>query len=129
MTIRRRRAAPAERGAATLLVTACLGVIVLVGCALAVVAAMIAAHRSAQAAADLAALAGAVAARDGRDPCAAADLVAADNGARLVRCSSTGPEITVEVEVPGPHWLGQRHDLAAAARAGPGTGPPGTPPG
>ena len=116
----------AERGAATVLVTACLGVLLLVGCALAVVAAMVAAHRSAQAAADLAALAGATAARDGGDPCATATSVAADNGARLTRCSTAGSEITVEVEVRGPRWLGQTHDLAAAARAGPADVPVGS---
>lgn len=109
-----------ERGAATVLVVACLGLLLLVGCALAVVAAMVTAHRSAQAAADLAALAGAGAVQDARDPCAAAAAVAADNGARLVRCSVAGDDVTVEVEVTGPRWLGQPHDLAARARAGPG---------
>jgi secretion/DNA translocation related TadE-like protein len=102
------------------LVTACLGVLLLVGCALAVVAAMVSAHRAAQAAADLAALAGAMASRDGGDPCSAAGSVAADNGGRLVGCDVDGAEVTVLVEVPGPHWLGQTHDLTAAARAGPG---------
>ena len=108
-----------ERGAATVVVTACLGVIVLVGCALAVVAAMVAAHRAAQAAADLAALSGATAAQQGGDPCVVATSVAADNGARLTRCSIADRDVTVEVEVTGPRWLGQDHDLAAAARAGP----------
>ena len=108
-----------SRGAATVLVTACLGVLLLVGCALAVVAAMVTAHRTAQAAADLAALAGATAAQHGRDPCATATSVAADNGARVTQCSIVDRDVTVEVAVDGPHWLGQRHDLAAAARAGP----------
>lgn len=108
-----------ERGAATVLVTACLGVLLLTGCALAVVAAMVAAHRTAQAAADLAALAGAVAVRDGGDPCSAAGSVASDNGARLTACAVDGDEVTVAVEAPGPRWLGQSHDLAARARAGP----------
>lgn len=119
MRLGRRRFA-SQRGAATVLVTACFGVVLLVGCALAVVAAMITAHRSAQAAADLAALAGAAAARDGGDPCAAAGGIAADNGGRLVGCDVDGPEVTIRVEVPGPRWLGQPHDLTAAARAGPG---------
>jgi len=109
----------ADRGAVTVLVTACLGVVLLVGCALAVVAAMVSAHRSAQAAADLAALAGATAAQSGSDACAAAGSVAAANGARLTGCLSSGAEVTVEVEVLGPRWLGQHHDLSAAARAGP----------
>lgn len=111
-----------ERGAATVVVTACLGVLLLVGCALAVVAAMVTAHRAAQAAADLAALAGATSARDGGDPCSAAGAVAADNGGRLVGCDVDGAEVTVRVEVPGPRWLGQPYDLTAAARAGPGGG-------
>ena len=111
-----------ERAAATVLVTACLGLLLLVGCALAVVTAMVAAHRSAQAAADLAALAGASAAQDGADPCAAAGAVATANGARMARCALTGDEVTVEVVVPGPRWLGQPHDLSAAARAGPAGG-------
>lgn len=111
-----------ERAAATVLVTACLGLLLLVGCALAVVAAMVTAHRTAQAAADLAALAGATAARDGAHPCAAAASVATANGARLTRCAPKGEEVTVEVVVPGPRWLGQPHDLSAAARAGPADG-------
>jgi len=118
VTVRRHRPG-GESGAATVLVTACLGVLLLVGCALAVVGAMVTAHRAAQAAADLAALAGANAAQDGGDPCAAAASIAGDNGARLTQCSIANQDVTVEVEVPGPRWLGQRHDLAAAARAGP----------
>lgn len=108
-----------DEGAATLLVTACLGLLLLVGCALAVVAAMVTAHRSAQAAADLSALAGAAAVRDGGDPCGAAGGVAAANGARLTSCAVVGQEVNVEVEVTGPRWLGQQHDLLAQARAGP----------
>lgn len=114
-----RRVARGDDGAATLLVTACLGLLLLVGAALAVIAAMIAAHRSAQAAADLAALAGALAVRDGGEVCGAASDVAAANGARVTRCSVAGDDVTVRVEVAGPRWLGQRHDLAAEARAGP----------
>lgn len=112
-----------ERGAATILVTACLGVLLLVGCALAVVAAMVTAHRAAQAAADLAALAGATAAQRGDDPCSAAAAVAAANGARLAGCSAVAGDVTVRVTVPGPRWLGQPHDLAAEARAGPADAP------
>ena len=48
-----------QSGAATLLVMAMAGVLLLLGAALAVVTALVAAHRVAQAAADLAALAGA----------------------------------------------------------------------
>jgi hypothetical protein len=31
--------------------------------------------------------------------------------------------VRLQVTVAGPHWLGQRHDLSAQARAGPD--PPG----
>jgi secretion/DNA translocation related TadE-like protein len=121
--MRTRRPGPAtahERGAATVLAVAFLGVLLLVGSALAVVGAMVVAHRTAQSAADLAALAGAGAIAHGDDPCPAAARFAAGNGARLLTCSVTAREVTVEVVVPGPRWLGQPHDLAARARAGPG---------
>ncbi|KAA1420308.1 flp pilus-assembly TadE/G-like family protein [Nocardioides humilatus] len=108
-----------ERGAASLLVTACVGLLLLVGSALAVVGAMVAAHRSAQAAADLAALSGAAAMGSGGDACATAGAVAQDNRARLVGCEVDNRVVTVEVEVSGPRWLGQDHDFTAEARAGP----------
>lgn len=109
-----------QRGAVTLLAVACSGLLLLVGCGLAVVAAMVAGHRTAQAAADLAALAGATAARDGGDPCRAAARIAVANRARLTGCTVDGVEVTVDVEVTGPRWLGQTGDLRARARAGPG---------
>lgn len=108
-----------ERGGATVFAVACLAVTVLVGAALGVVAAMVGAHRTAQSAADLAALSGASELGRGRDPCAAAAAVAAANGAALTGCTVSDREVVVEVEVAGPHWLGQVTDLGAAARAGP----------
>lgn len=108
-----------ERGAATLLAVACLGVLVLVGAALGVVAAMVHAHREAQSAADLAALAAASALAQGRDGCSAARHIAAANRARLDGCQIEGREVIVEVTVTGPRWLRQTEDLRARARAGP----------
>lgn len=108
-----------EAGAATLLVLAMAGVLLLVGSALGEVQAMVVAHRKAQAAADLAALAGASAVAHGRAACAAADAVAWLNGSRLVSCQEAAGDVTVEVVVTGPHWLGQQGDLTAEARAGP----------
>jgi secretion/DNA translocation related TadE-like protein len=96
-----------------------MGVLLLVGAALAVVGAMVVAHRSAQSAADLAALAGAEAIAEGAEPCGPAATVAAANGAALDGCAVSGRELLVEVTVPGPRWLGQPHDLSARARAGP----------
>ncbi|MBM7517230.1 Rv3654c family TadE-like protein [Nocardioides nitrophenolicus] len=116
-----------QRGAATVLTVAMAGVLLLTGAAAGVVGALVVAHRRAQAAADLAALAsatslatgGATAASPG--PCAAAVDIARANGARLVSCWVDDLDVTVEVRVPGPRWLGQTHDLSATARAGPAT--------
>lgn len=110
-----------ERGSATVLTTAFLGVLLLVGAALGVVAAMVVAHRTAQSAADLAALAGARSLAEGRDACAAAVDLAAANGAEVTGCAVSGREVRVTVEVAGPRWLGQTGDLTAQARAGPAT--------
>ncbi len=108
-----------ERGAASLLVVGCLGLLLVLGSAVGVVAALVTAHREAQSAADLAALAGASAHQDGEDGCGAAASMASDNGASLVGCRTEGDDVVVVVEVAGPRWLGQTEDLRAEARAGP----------
>jgi secretion/DNA translocation related TadE-like protein len=109
-----------QRGAASLLVVALLAVLLLVGAALGVVAAMVWAHRVAQSAADLSALAAATGLRDGADACGAAERIAGANDASLTSCLVQGEEVVVEVTVAGPRWLGQDADLSARARAGPG---------
>ncbi len=111
-----------ESGAATVVAAACLAVLLLIGSALGVVAAMVRAHRSAQAAADLGALAAASALARGRDPCGSAAAIATANGAELLTCVIDGRDALVTVEVTGPRWLGQEGDLVAEARAGPGGG-------
>ena len=113
------RGRPAERGAATVLTIAFAGLLLLLGAALGVVQAMVVAHRTAQSAADLAALAGAEAELRGEAGCVVAAAVAEANGATLTGCE-VGRATTcwVEVLVPGPHWLGQSADLAASSRAG-----------
>ncbi len=58
-----------EAGGASLFAVACVAVLLLVGAALGVVAAMVHAHRQAQSAADLASLAAASAVADGGDGC------------------------------------------------------------
>jgi secretion/DNA translocation related TadE-like protein len=108
-----------QRGAATLLVVAMSGVLLLLGAALGVVVAMVAAHREAQAASDLAALAAASSAGRGADACAAAERVARANGAMMITCRLDGFDATVTVTVLGPRLLGQSADLSATARAGP----------
>lgn len=111
--------APDERGAATLLVVAVVGVLFFVLGALAVVGGIVVAHRQAQAAADLAALAGAAAIADGDDGCARAGALAAANDATLLSCAVAGQEITVRVGVSGPRAVGRGWDASAQARAGP----------
>lgn len=108
-----------ERGAATLLVVSVAGLLLWLGAALGVVAAMVAAHRTAQAAADLAAVSGATRLADGGDACGEAAAVATANGARLTSCAVDDRDVRVAVEVTGPRWLGQTGDLTAEARAGP----------
>ena len=110
-----------ERGSASLFAVSCLTVLLLLGAALGVVAAIVHAHRVAQSAADLAALAAAGSVGDGDgDPCAAGADVATANGAHLESCVVRGTEVLVRVTVTGPRWLGQTGDLSAEARAGPG---------
>jgi len=115
----RRAAARSDLGSVSLVVVACVGVLLLLGAALGVVGAMVRAHREAQSAADLAALAVASGLARGGDPCAAGAGIATANDAILVACTVVGREARVRVEVSGPHWLGQEADLAAEARAGP----------
>jgi secretion/DNA translocation related TadE-like protein len=118
--MRRERPPRDERGAASLFAIACLSVLLVIGAALGVVAAMVGAHRTAQSAADLAALAAASSVADGLDGCATAARIAAANGATVAGCAVSGLDVRVRVTVPGPEWLGQAGDLGAEARAGPG---------
>ena len=109
-----------QRGAITLLAVAMLGVLVLLAGALAVGEAMIVAHRRAQSAADLAALAAAAALQHARDPCEAAIVVAQANDAAVTGCVVDAYDVLVTATVRGPRWLGARGDLSAQAKAGPG---------
>ncbi len=92
------------------------GLLVFLGGALAGVTALVVDHRRAQAAADLAALAGAGAPTDA---CGAAARIAASNGALLIGCTQWGADLVVTVTVTSAAW--PRHDLrvSAQARAGP----------
>jgi len=85
---------------------------------LSAVSGLVTAQRMAQAAADLAALAGAIVRPDAG--CAEAARIAEANGAALTQCSVISREVRVEVTVPGPRWPGRRVQVSAEARAGPG---------
>jgi secretion/DNA translocation related TadE-like protein len=85
----------------------CVGVVVLV-----------LAHRRAQVAADLAALAGASALQGGADPCVAAERIAVRHAARLTSCVVDGSDVLVSTGVRLDARLGGA-ELPARARAGP----------
>ena len=108
-----------ERGGASVLAVALIGLLLLLGTALAAVTGLVVAHRQAQSAADLAALGAATALAAGQDGCARAAGVAASNGARLVGCAVQGRAVLVRVQVDGPWWRGSGGDPTAEARAGP----------
>ena len=106
-----------ERGAATILVVAMAGVLMFVMTGLAAAGGLVTAQRRAQAAADLAALAGA---SHLDDACAAAHEVAAANAAALDACRVEGRAVRVAVSVPGPRVPWRDVRVSAEARAGPG---------
>ncbi len=113
------RQSAGERGAATLLVVSAAGLLLFVGLALSGVTALVVAQRRAQAAADLAALAGATAAAQGRDACVAASDTARANDAVLVSCLDADGDVRVEVRVRASGPAGRTLDVVAEARAGP----------
>jgi secretion/DNA translocation related TadE-like protein len=113
------RAGHDERGSAAPFAVGAIGLLLFLGAALGVVGAVFVAHRTAQSAADLAALAGADALQASEDPCAAAAAISDRNGSTLETCEIAGEDITVTVRVEGPRWLGQPGDPVAKARAGP----------
>lgn len=75
-------------------------------------------HR-AESAADLAALAGAVSARDGGDPCAAAAAIARSNDGELLSCTADQRVVQVSVGVLTPMIWGATWRQVGVARAGP----------
>lgn len=107
-----------DRGSATVFVTLGLAVVLFAGVAVAAISGLVVAHRRAQSAADLAAIAGAGALGTTTDPCAAADLIAAANGAVLESCRLTPEDVTLVISVAGPELVGNLVRLRAEARAG-----------
>ena len=101
-----------ERGAASLFAVACLAVLLLLGAALGVVAAMVRAHRVAQSAADLGAWRGRGPGR-GRDR--ARRRPDRRGQRRRAACCALRPRRPVTVEVAGPRWLGQPATCCAGA--------------
>ncbi|GAA4875832.1 Rv3654c family TadE-like protein [Actinomycetospora straminea] len=116
------RRADADAGAATVLAAAAVGVLVLLlGLGLQLGAATLARHR-AEAAADLAALAGAREAVRGADvACARAGDVAQRNDARLLACSVEGWSVIVSTATRCGCLPSVSGDATGRARAGPVT--------
>lgn len=107
-----------EDGAGTVLAVAMLGILVTVTVATSGVVGVVAAHRQAQSAADLAALAAATALQDGVEACRRAEDIADRNGGSLRSCHVAGWEVRVTVVVARP-LPGRTMRLEARARAGP----------
>lgn len=107
-----------QRGAAIVLVLGMVGILTSLALIAGGAVALVVAHRKAQAAADLAALAGATDLQAGRDACAGAGRIAEANGALVASCTTDGVEVRVTVLMRTSPFLGRR-ELRALARAGP----------
>lgn len=117
----RRWGGAGERGAGTVWVVAFMAVIWVGGVAALTVGGVRAARHRGDAAADLAALAGAAHVADGRAAaCGRAREIAAASGARLQTCTVRGDvvEVRVVVRVKGPGEIGDLR-IVSRARAGP----------
>jgi secretion/DNA translocation related TadE-like protein len=121
--MRPRRGARDERGAAVVVGIALTGLLLVVASVCAGSVAIVVAHRRAQAAADLAALAGAGALQRGADPCVAARAIAVRDRAVLTDCLVDGVSVVVATVVVLPRALGGG-DVPARSRAGPVTALP-----
>jgi len=116
MTLRRR--SRDEGGVAVVVALGLLAVLALVAAVSVGTVAIVLAHRRAQTAADLAALAGASALQRGDDPCLAAARIARRHDAALGQCLVDGQTLGVTTTVALPSVLGGRL-VPARARAGP----------
>jgi secretion/DNA translocation related TadE-like protein len=113
-----------ERGAGTVLILGIIGAVVLLAVGIAALGATQNARGAAQAAADLGALAGATALRDGFDPCGTAGAAVARNGAEIASCEVLGGGVVRVVATraavgPGGKLAGGLGQARASARAGP----------
>ena len=78
---------------------AIMGVVVALGATAMVIAGYLVGHHRARAAADLAALTGAVAHARGEDPCDQAQRIGRQNGSTVIGCSRVGDDIDFVVTV------------------------------
>ena len=118
------RTVVSERGSASVLMTGMMGVVVALSSTALVIAGYATGYHRARAAADLSALSGAAAFRQGYDACAQVRQTARQNGARVERCDLVGDAIafvvTVRVSVAARTRIPQLpRTVAAEAHAGP----------
>lgn len=108
-----------DRGSATIWALIGAALVIVVTSAALLLASAAQARQRAAAAADLAALA--AAATPTGDPCAVAARSVTANGAHLVACSVTAPDVVVRAETPLPRALAAfgAGTIAVSARAGP----------
>lgn len=108
-----------QAGSATANAVMWIGLVTAMAVACVLASAVITTHRRSQAAADLAALAGAQAAQRGENGCSAAAANARRNRAEVRRCAIVESDVVVTVAVLPPEIFGGALDVPARARAGP----------
>lgn len=108
-----------ERGVATVWAVALIALLGLLTYLTVGMAGVTGARHRAETAADLSALAGAVAARDGQDACEVAAAIARANRGDLVACSVSDQVVLVSVSVSTPRIWGATWQQVGVARAGP----------
>ncbi|MEV0660178.1 Rv3654c family TadE-like protein [Actinomadura luteofluorescens] len=115
------RAVGGDRGSGTVWVLAFAVVLWVVGVAAVLVGGVRGARHRGEAAADMAALAGAARVADGGGvACARAREIAVGSGARVVRCRVRGEVVDVSVAVDVPMLMGLKgRRIVSRARAGP----------
>ena len=114
---------PRDRGAGSVLLTAVVAVVLSAATATLGLAGALVARQRAEAAADLAALAGAEALLRSGDACGTAGRVAAAGRARMVACQPLGTTVDLVVEVALPGVLSRLDMPPARARARAGVPP------
>ncbi|MES9602978.1 Rv3654c family TadE-like protein [Actinomadura sp. NPDC000929] len=110
-----------DRGSGTVWVLGFAVLVWVVGVAAVLVGGVRGARHGGEAAADMAALAGAARVVDGgRSACARARQIASGSGARMVRCRVRGETVDVSVAVEVPMLMGLKgRRIVSRARAGP----------
>lgn len=109
----------AERGSATGFALGAVALVLVVSLGAVAGARVLITHRTAGAAADLGALAGAVALQRGQDGCGAAQRLVERHGAVTVSCRETDQEVRLIVSVDVGRLLGRTVAVTARAHAGP----------